>query len=188
MRRKAENRVDVNSYSPLVLAYLGDAVFELVIRTRTVREGNRQVNRIHHETVHYVKAETQAKLARHLEPLLTKEERDVLRHGRNAHSHTMAKHAAMIDYRMATGFEALLGSLWLSDRRDRIAELVSEALDWLEREEGASASPAPPHASSAAFSEGSGTPGGRETINPAGRLWDSAGQKPVIPEERNSGR
>lgn len=155
---KGVREVEESTYSPLVLAYLGDAVYELLIRTRTVGEGNRQVNRIHHETVHYVKAETQAKLARHLEPLLTKEEQDVLRHGRNAHSHTIAKHAAMIDYRMATGFEALLGYLWLAGRRERIQELVSEALGWLAEEERASLSGA-----------------------------SGAGQKPVIPEERNHG-
>ena len=122
-------------YSPLVLAYMGDAVNELMIRERIVRQGNRQVNRLHLAAVHLVKAGTQAAMIRLLEPLLTPEELSVYKRGRNAHSHTTAKNASVIDYRMATGFEALVGFLWLSEQKERLQELVETALSKLEEEE-----------------------------------------------------
>ena len=122
-------------YSPLVLAYMGDAVYELMIRERIVRQGNRQVNRLHLAAVHLVKAGTQAAMIRLLEPVLTPEELSVYRRGRNAHSHTTAKNASVIDYRMATGFEALVGFLWLSEQKERLRELVETALSKLEEEE-----------------------------------------------------
>ena len=123
------------SFSPLVLAYMGDAVYELMIRARVVQEGNRQVSKLHHAAIHFVKADTQAKIVRHLEPELTAEERAVFRRGRNAHSNTSAKNASIVDYRVATGFEALVGWLWLTGKEERLKELVDSALDWLAGEE-----------------------------------------------------
>ena len=122
-------------YSPLVLAYLGDAVYELYIRERILARGNQPVNRMHGQTVHYVKAETQAKLARYLEPGLTGEESSVFRRGRNAHANTMAKNASMIDYRFATAFEALVGYWKLSGQEERFRALLTAALAALEEEE-----------------------------------------------------
>lgn len=119
---------DPNGYSPLVLAYLGDAVYELVIRTRVVNRGNTQVNKMHRMTAGLVKAEAQAKMYMLLEEKLTEEEQAVYRRGRNAKSATMAKHATMRDYRMATGFEALMGWLYLNGRLERLTELVSLGL------------------------------------------------------------
>ncbi len=120
------------NYSPLVLAYMGDAVWELIVRRKIVREGNRQVNRMHHDAVRYVKAEAQAKLIRLIEPELTAREAGVYRRGRNAHSNTMAKNASMIDYRMATGFEALVGYLWLNGEEARLMSLLRLAVGRLE--------------------------------------------------------
>lgn len=119
---------DPNGYSPLVLAYLGDAVYELVIRTRVVNRGNTQVNKMHRMTAGLVKAEAQAKMYMLLEEELTEEEQAVYRRGRNAKSATMAKHATMRNYRMATGFEALMGWLYLNGRLERLTELVSLGL------------------------------------------------------------
>ena len=119
---------DPNGYSPLVLAYLGDAVYELVIRTRVVNRGNTQVNKMHRMTAGLVKAEAQAKMYMLLEEELTEEEQAVYRRGGNAKSATMAKHATMRDYRMATGFEALMGWLYLNGRLERLTELVSLGL------------------------------------------------------------
>lgn len=119
---------DPNGYSPLVLAYLGDAVYELVIRTRVVNRGNTQVNKMHRMTAGLVKAEAQAKMYMLLEEELTEEEQAVYRRGRNAKSATMAKHATMRDYRMATGFEALMGWLYLNGRLERLTELDSLGL------------------------------------------------------------
>ena len=117
---------DPNGYSPLVLAYLGDAVYELVIRTRVVNRGNTQVNKMHRMTAGLVKAEAQAKMYMLLEEELTEEEQAVYRRGRNAKSATMAKHATMRDYRMATGFEALMGWLYLNGRLERLTEVDSQ--------------------------------------------------------------
>lgn len=124
-------------YSPLVLAYLGDALYELIVRERIVRRGNCQVNKMHHGAVRYVKAAAQARIARYLEEqnLLEESEKAAFRRGRNAHSKTTARNASVIDYRMATALEALLGYLWLSGERERMKELVEVGIHWLEQEE-----------------------------------------------------
>ena len=120
--------MDARSYSPLALAYIGDAVYELVIRTRVISHGSVQVNKMHKKSADLVKAQTQAELYKVLEEELTEEELSVYKRGRNAKSVTVAKHAAMIDYRMATGFEALIGYLYLSEQYERLIELVSHGL------------------------------------------------------------
>lgn len=120
--------VDAGMYSPLVLAYIGDAVYEILIRTKIVNGGSRQVNKLHKQSAELVKAATQAKILMALEEELTEEERAVYKRGRNAKSGTMAKNATMKDYRMATGFEALVGYLYLSEQLDRLVVLVSRGL------------------------------------------------------------
>ena len=121
--------VEAGEYSPLALAYIGDAVYELAIRTLVMNRGNMQVNKMHKKSASLVKAETQANLAKLLMDDLTPEESAVYRRGRNARSATMAKHATMIDYRMATGFEALMGYLYLTEQFDRMAELLGKGLE-----------------------------------------------------------
>ena len=115
---------DLRSYSPLTLAYIGDGVYELIIRTILVKRGNRPVNQLHKQASSLVKAAAQSAMMETLEPLLTEEEKSVYKRGRNAHSTTMAKHATMADYRRATGFEALLGYLYLKEDFARLVELV----------------------------------------------------------------
>ena len=122
-------KVDAGMYSPLVLAYIGDAVYELIIRTKVINHGSMQVNKMHKKSASLVKAETQANLIKILEPLLTSQEHAVYKRGRNAKSGTMAKHATMVDYRMATGFEALMGYLFLTEQFVRMMELVSIGLE-----------------------------------------------------------
>ena len=122
-------KMDVRTYSPLVLAYTGDAVYEILVRTRVVSHGSMQVNKMHKKSASLVKAETQANLAKLLMDDLTPEESAVYRRGRNARSATMAKHATMIDYRMATGFEALMGYLYLMGRYDRVLKLVHDGFE-----------------------------------------------------------
>ncbi|MCI8662296.1 MAG: ribonuclease III [Hungatella sp.] len=122
-------------YSPLVLAYLGDAVYELMIRSKVVRKGNTQVNKMHKKSASLVKAQTQASMIRLLEPDLTKEELAIFKRGRNAKSVTMAKHATMAEYRMATGMEALVGYLYLSEQFERLSELISLGLKKIEERE-----------------------------------------------------
>ena len=126
---------DIRSYSPLTLAYIGDGVYELIIRTILVKKGNCPVNRLHKKASSLVKAAAQSGIMEIIEKELTPEELSVYRRGRNAHSPTMAKHATMADYRRATGFEALMGYLYLADRFDRILELTVLGLDGLGKEE-----------------------------------------------------
>lgn len=122
-------RADAGTYSPLVLAYIGDAVYETMIRTLTVARGNMQVNKMHRHDTGLLKASAQAQMIRLLEPELSGEEEAVYRRGRNAKSATSAKNATMIDYRTATGFEALLGYLYLSEQFERMTDLVAMGLE-----------------------------------------------------------
>ena len=115
---------DIRSYSPLTLAYIGDGVYELVIRTILVKKGNCPVNRIHRKASSLVKASAQSAIMEKIEGHLTQEEHDIYRRGRNAHSPTMAKHATMADYRRATGFEALIGYLYLKEEYTRMLTLI----------------------------------------------------------------
>ena len=115
---------DLRSYSPLTLAYIGDGVYELIIRTILVKKGNCPVNRLHKKASSLVKAGAQSAIMEVIEEELTPEELSVYRRGRNAHSPTMAKHATMADYRRATGFEALMGYLCLKEDYTRMLTLV----------------------------------------------------------------
>lgn len=121
--------IDVRSYSPLVLAYIGDAVYEIVIRSLLVGRGNAQANRLHKEASTLVNAGAQSASLERIKEELTEEEMQVFKRGRNANSATMAKHASMSDYRRATGFEALMGYLYLTGRTERILELVKKGLE-----------------------------------------------------------
>lgn len=115
---------DLRSYSPLTLAYIGDGVYELIIRTILVKKGNCPVNRLHKKASSLVKAGAQSAIMKVIEEELTPEELSVYRRGRNAHSPTMSKHATMADYRRATGFEALMGYLYLKEDYTRMLTLV----------------------------------------------------------------
>ena len=116
-------------YSSLALAYLGDAVYDMVIRTLVCGMGNGKVKNFHKMTSGIVKAESQAKLVKEILPELSEEETAVYRRGRNAKSATSAKNASIVDYRVATGFEALLGYLYLKQDMDRTLELVKSGLE-----------------------------------------------------------
>ena len=119
---------DLRAYSPLTLAYLGDAVYELVIRSVVVERANRSAYDLHKEAVKYVKAQAQAKIIEALLELLTEEELAVYKRGRNAKSYTMAKNATMSDYRKATGLEALMGFLYLSGQTKRLLFLIKQGI------------------------------------------------------------
>ncbi|MCI9531411.1 MAG: ribonuclease III [Lachnospiraceae bacterium] len=125
---------DSRSYSPLVLAYIGDGIYDLIIRTMVVGKGNAHVNTLHKKTSQLVKAHAQSEMIRVLFAELTEEEQAVYRRGRNAHSPTMAKNATMADYRRATGLEALMGYLYLEGRMDRLMELVLLGIDRMREE------------------------------------------------------
>lgn len=121
--------VDIKAYSPLTLAYIGDCIYDVIIRTVVVERGNRTANKLHKTTVKYVNAGTQAAMIEALQEHLTQEEVVVYRRGRNAKSYSTAKNATVGDYRKATGMEALLGYLYLTDRLERAIELVKQGLE-----------------------------------------------------------
>ncbi len=125
-------QADIRSYSPLTLAYIGDGIYDLVIRSMMVGKGNAHVNDLHRRTSKLVKAHAQSELIGLLKPELTEEELAVYRRGRNAKSFTMAKNATVADYRRATGFEALMGYLYLENQMDRMMELILTGLKRLQ--------------------------------------------------------
>lgn len=120
---------DIRTYSPLTLAYIGDAIFDVVIRSILVNKGNTLVNKLHQRASQIVKATTQAAMVMALMDELTDEERDYYRRGRNSKPHTKAKNASTMDYLEATGFEAVIGYLYLTGDMDRICELVNRGIE-----------------------------------------------------------
>ena len=126
--------VDVSTYSPLTLAYIGDGIYDLIIRSLVVNHGNKQVNKLHKETSSLVQASAQSLMMRTMQEHLTEEETAVYKRGRNAKSISPAKNQSITDYRRATGFEALLGYLYLKKEWKRMLDLVKIGLDSLKAE------------------------------------------------------
>ena len=121
--------VDIREYSPLTLAYIGDCIYDLVIKSLVINEGNKQVNKLHQETSRLVQASAQSLMMRAMQEHLTEEEHAVYKRGRNAKSVSPAKNQSITDYRRATGFEALLGYLYLKKDYKRLLDLVKIGLD-----------------------------------------------------------
>ena len=133
MRREFEMKeVNIDSYSPLTLAYIGDSVYDLIIKSLVINEGNKQVKKLHQETSHMVQASAQSEMMRVIQGVLTEEEHAVYRRGRNAKSVSPARNQSLTDYRRATGFEALMGLLYLKSYWKRIIDLVKIGLAHLE--------------------------------------------------------
>ncbi len=120
---------DVQAYSPLALAYIGDGVYELVIRSVVVERANRSANDLNRMTTGFVRAQAQAKIISALQEELTEEEVAVYKRGRNAKVYTKAKNASLSDYHKATGFEALVGYLYLSGQAERMLELIRRGIE-----------------------------------------------------------
>jgi len=118
---------------PLVLAYLGDSLYDLYVRTRLTRSCQAQSGQLHSKSVRFVCAKGQARSLAAL--TLTPEEEDMVRRGRNAKPGTVAKHASLADYHAATAFEALLGYLYLKGRFDRAREIMDLAFQAAEKED-----------------------------------------------------
>ncbi len=116
---------EVNQMSPLTWAYVGDAVFELYIRTYLINTTNLKPHELHVKSIKYVKAKAQADILQKLEDDLTQEEKDVVRRGRNTQTHHTAKNASVQDYMYATAFEALIGYLYLTKQDERLNEILS---------------------------------------------------------------
>ena len=126
---------DIRTYSPLALAYIGDGIYELVVRTMVTGWGNRPVNELNKLSTAYVKAETQAEMIIALKEELTEEEAEVFKRGRNAKPYTKAKNATRADYHKATGFEALMGYLYLTGQTERMLYLVKRGMELTQKGE-----------------------------------------------------
>ncbi|CDD16854.1 MAG: Mini-ribonuclease 3 [Clostridia bacterium] len=119
-----KNEIEVNMMSPLTWAYVGDAVYELYIRTHLVNKTNLKPHKLHIEAIKYVKAQSQAQALKKIEVNLTEKEKEIVRRGRNTENHHVAKNASVQDYMYSTAFEALIGYLYLTNQEKRIKELV----------------------------------------------------------------
>lgn len=121
--------VDIRTYSPLALAYIGDCVFDMLIRTIIVSKGNMAVQKYHKKVSAVVNAHAQAEMITALEPELTEEEQNIYKRGRNSKPSTMAKNASAKEYKTATGMEALLGYLYLTNQYTRLIDIVKRSLE-----------------------------------------------------------
>lgn len=122
-------KTDIKTYSPLTLAFIGDSIFDLIIRTCVVESGNAPVNKLHKRCSTFVQASAQADLYHTIKDDLTEEETAIFKRGRNAKSFTSAKNAGVVEYRTATGLEALMGYLYLTDQTERLLELIQPQIN-----------------------------------------------------------
>ena len=128
-----DSQNDAGQFSPLVLAYIGDAYYEMIVRTHVVSAGNMQVEKLHRKVTGLVRASSQAAIARYYVDTeeFTEEEMAVFKRGRNSKSHTMPKNAEPADYRRATGLEAVIGYLYLEGQNKRAEELILRGIEYL---------------------------------------------------------
>jgi ribonuclease-3 family protein len=124
---------DPKLMSPLQLAYIGDVVYELYVRSFLVETTDLNVNQLHKNAVRFVRAEAQAEVMKEIMNILTEEEIRMFKRGRNAKSSSVPKNAKLIDYKHATGFESLLGYLYILNRKERIDELFEIAKQFIKR-------------------------------------------------------
>ena len=115
---------EVNLLPPLTLAYVGDSIYELYIRTNLINQTNHKPHKLHIETIKYVKAKSQAELLAKIYENLTEEEKDIVRRGRNAQNHHLPKNVSVTEYMHATAFETLIGYLYLSRQYKRLDEIL----------------------------------------------------------------
>ena len=121
--------LDVNMLSPLVWAYIGDSVYEMFIRVNLVNNSNAKPHKLHIESIKYVKAKAQADILKRIQDKLTEKELEIVKRGRNAQNHHVAKNANVADYSQSTAFEALIGYLYLTKQDERLKEILNMSLD-----------------------------------------------------------
>ena len=117
---------DVELMSPLTWAYIGDAVYELYIRNKLINETNLKPHKLHIEAIKYVKAKSQAETLNRIYEILTEEEKDIVRRGRNTQNHHLPKNSNVQEYMYATAFEALIGYLYLTKQNVRLKEILEQ--------------------------------------------------------------
>lgn len=127
--RLLDEDIDLRAVSTLSLSFVGDAVYDLLVREKLLCEANRPVGKLNEEKIKAVRCEAQAKAALKLTDMLSQEEADIFRRGKNAHTQTVPKHSSRQDYQLATGFEALFGYLYLKGETERLRELFRAACE-----------------------------------------------------------
>lgn len=120
---------DISQMSPLVWAYMGDAVYEKFIREYVIRQGLCKNGLLHKKSIKYVSAKGQSQILKEIEDFLTDEEKDIVRRGRNSNPHSTAKNADIVEYKYATGFEALIGWLYLNEKEERLEEILKKCVE-----------------------------------------------------------
>lgn len=123
----------INEMNALALAYIGDAVYEIYIRKHVLFKGNYKPNILHHRSIAYVSAKSQAKIIQEIQPELFEIEKEIVKRGRNTKSYTSPKNTEIIDYRNSTGFEALIGFLYLQGENERLEQIINKAISLVER-------------------------------------------------------
>ena len=126
---REKNEVDINLLSPLTWAYVGDSIYELLIRTHLVNKTKLKPHSLHIEAIKFVKAKSQADILKRLEAYLTEEEKEIVRRGRNAENHHLPKNANVEEYMYSTAFEALIGYLYLCKKDERLKEIFDLILN-----------------------------------------------------------
>ena len=124
--------MDTREVNIKTLAYIGDVVYELYIREHVIENSREQVNKLHKKTIKYVSAKAQAKVVTALDNELTDDEKDIIRRGRNAEANTVPKNTDVVTYKIATGFEALIGFLYLEKREDRLKDIINKSIQIIE--------------------------------------------------------
>lgn len=119
---------EVNTMSPLTWAYIGDAVYEMIVRTHLVNTTRLKPHKLHIEAIKYVKADAQSKILKNIYEELTDDEKDIVRRGRNAENHHLPKNATLEEYSGSTAFEALIGYLYLTKQDERLKEIMSKII------------------------------------------------------------
>ncbi len=123
------SKEEVNLLSPLTWAYIGDSVYELYIRTKLVNETNQKPHALHISSIKYVKAQSQANILKKIENILTEEEKEIVRRGRNTENHHLPKNANVQEYMYATAYEALIGYLYLTQQNERLQQILTSSVD-----------------------------------------------------------
>ena len=121
---RPENVSEVNTMSPLTWAYIGDSVYELYIRQHLINTTKLKPHKLHIEAIKYVKAGAQAKILEKIKQSLTEEEQEIVKRGRNAENHHLPKNATVQEYMYSTGFEGLIGYLYLTKQDERLKEIL----------------------------------------------------------------
>ena len=129
LMNRNRDKIEVQTMSPLIWAYVGDAVYELYIRTHLTNTTNLKPHKLHIESIKYVKAKAQADIVKRINDSLTEEEKDIVRRTRNTKNHHLPKNAEIDDYMYATAFEGLIGFLYLTKQDERLKEILDNSID-----------------------------------------------------------